>query len=272
MRIARVAITALLSALAAAATASAADRLSAVVDAQDLPRLRSGAVLTDGLARGRPLRLAPAVSSADIIAADVKAMDPSVGAELLQVIRGNGPLLDSPSGMLLLYNALHAVSTMKGITYYSVTRGRQMPLFLQSYVIPSPGQAGSPQPDPVFGEIPRQHDLYTLQEDTSFGRNTYAEHVEALDDHLYLKMENLTTISYLLVPIISPHNLVSHIVVVPAGTDLLFYGVSCLKSGFPLGDMNSRTQSMENRLAAIAGWLGQRMQAMTKAAGVSAGS
>ncbi|HTZ52605.1 MAG TPA: DUF6675 family protein [Spirochaetia bacterium] len=271
MRIVRVAITAALAALATAVSAAAGDRLSAFVDSRDADGLRRGEVLTAAVVHGVPLRLVPQVSSAAAISEEVKSMDPSVGAELLKVIRGSGPQLDSPAGLLLLYNTVHAVSTMKGITYYSVTRGKQMPLFLQSYVIPAPDQAGTPQPDPVFEVIPPRDDLYTLQEDTSFGRNTYAEHVAALADHLYLKTENLTTISYLLVPIVTPRNFVSHVVVVPIGRDVLFYGVSCLKSGLPMGDLKSRTQSMENRLAAVAGWLSKRMQGMPGAAAAAGG-
>ena len=246
--------------------ARADDPLSAYVDNQVLQSLRAGAVLKSGLVHSGSLMLIPSVTSAASISADVKGLDPSVGAELLQIIPGDGPALDSPAGVLSLYNALHAVSTMKGVTYYSVTRGKEMVLFLQSYVIPSPDKTSTPLPDPVYGELPRDHDLFTLQEDTSFGRNTYAEHVTVLPDHLYLKSENLTAIKFLLVPIVSPHNLVSHVVLVPAGRDLLFYGASCLRSGFPLGDMNSRTQSLENRLVALAGWLRTRMAAITASA------
>jgi len=246
--------------------AGADDPLSAYVGSEDLQSLRGGAVLKAGLVHGANLKLVPSVASAASISADVKGLDPSVGAELLQIIPGDGPALDSPAGMLSLYNALHAVSTMKGVTYYSVTRRKEMVLFVQSYVIPSPDKPASPLPDPVYIELQRDHDLFTLQEDTSFGRNTYAEHVSVLPDHLYLKSENLTAITFLLVPIVSPHDLVSHVVLVPAGKDLLFYGVSCLRSGFPLGDMNSRTQSLENRLVALAGWLKTRMAAITASA------
>lgn len=258
MRFILVAITMVLL----AESAAAADPLSAFVSSQDLQTLRAGNVLAAGLPRGEAPKLVPLVSSAAGISAEVKALNANVGAELLQIIPGDGPALDSPPGMLTLYNVLHAVSTMKGVTYYSVTRGREMVLFLQSYVIPSPDPAGSPQPDPVFSELPREHDLFTLQEDTSFGRNTYAEHVAALPDHLYLKSENLTTITFLFLPIVTPHNLVSYVVLVPAGKDVLFYGVSCLRSGVPLGDMKSRTQSLENRLVALAGWLKKRVAAI----------
>ena len=200
-----------------ALSVAAADPLSDYVGSRDLQSLRTGAVLKAGLARSGSLQLIPMVTSAAAISADVKALNPSVGAELLQIIPGDGPALDSPAGMLALYNALHAVSTMKGVTYYSVTRGKELVLFLQSYVIPSPDKSSSPLPDPVFSGLPTEHDLFTLQEDTSFGRNTYAEHVAVFPDHLYLKSENLSTITFLFIPIVTPHNLVSHVVVVPGG-------------------------------------------------------
>jgi len=267
MRFILAAITAAFLAL----SAGAADRLSTVLNGQDITGLKAGLVLRAGLVRGSALRLVPAVSSAVSIEADVTSLDPNVGAELLQIIPGHGPQMDTPSGMLALYNVLHSVSTMTGLTYYSVTHRKEMPLFLQSSVIRSPDQPGLPPPDPVFSQVLPEHNLFTMQEDTSFGRNTYSEHVAALPDHLYLKTENLTAITYLLVPLITPHNLVSHVVLVPVGKDVLFYGVSCLRSGLPLGDLNVRTLSMQNRLVALAGWLGERMKTVTAGGASAAG-
>ncbi len=147
---------------------------------------------------------------------------------------------------------------MKGITYYSVTRGRQMVLFLQSYAISAPFRSAQ-VPDPVFRDIPREDDLFTFQEDSSFGKNTYREHFAFRDDHLVVKMENLTTISFMLVPIIRPHNLVSQVILVPAGKDLLFYGVAYLRTGMPIGDHRGKEESLKNRLIAMASWLRSRL-------------
>ena len=76
-------------------------------------------------------------------------------------------------------------------------------------------------------------------------------------------MENLSTIRLLFIPFIQPQGLVSQVVLVPVGTDVLFYGVACIRTGMPLGDKSSRVQSMENRLTALAGWLEKRLSAGT---------
>ena len=254
MRIAAVAIQMLLLALPLRAD----DPLAAYVGAASLQDLRAGTTITAALAKDGTPSLLPAVSSHDAIARDVKDLAPSVGAEILRLIPGPGAAMDSADGKLLLYNAMHAVSTLKGVTYWSVTRGKEMVLFLDSSVISSPATRER-VPDPLFTEIPGTHDLFTFQEDSSFGKNTYAEHFAAQTDHLLVKTENLSTITFLFIPIIQPHGLVSQVVLIPAGTDVLFYGLAYIRTGFPLGDAASRVQSLENRLTALAGWLKKRL-------------
>jgi hypothetical protein len=256
MRIAAVAIQMLLLALPLRAD----DPLAAYVGAASLQDLRAGTTITAALAKDGTPSLLPGVSSRDSIVRDVKDPAPAVGAEILRIIPGPGAAMDSAAGKLLLYNAMHAVSTLKGVTYWSVTRRKEMVLFLDSSVISTPS-AREKVPDPLFTEIPDTQDLFTFQEDSSFGKNTYAEHFAARGDHLLVKSENLSTISLLFIPIIQPHGLVSQVVLVPAGTDVLFYGLAYIRTGFPLGDAASRVQSLENRLTALAGWLKKRLAA-----------
>ena len=250
----------------------AQDPLAAFVGSDTLQKLRAGASLKAGVPQSGTLSLLPAVSSRDSISAKVKDWGPTMGAELLRIIHGPGIEMDSPTGLLGLYNALHAVSTMKGMTYWSVTRGKQHVLFLQSYAISSPSSPDR-QPDPVFTEMPAAtQEVFTFQEDTSFGKNTYSEQFTALTDHLLVKTENLSAITFLLVPIIQPHGLVSQVVVVPSGKDVLFYGFACIRTGMPLGDRESRVQSLENRLVALADWLSTRLALQGANQGAGQGS
>jgi hypothetical protein len=256
MRIGAVAIQMLLLAL----PLHAADPFAAFVGSAALQNLRAGTTMTASLRDDGSLSLIPDVTSRGAITDDVKNLGPTVGAELLTIIPGPGAVLDSPAGQLLLYNQMHEVSTMKGVTYWSVTRGKEMVLFLDSSVISSPAQRDR-VPDPSFTEIPQSQEMFTFQEDSSFGKNTYSERFFAQADHLLVKTDNLSTITFLLVPIIAPHGLVSQVVLVPAGTDVLFYGLAYVRTGFPLGDKSSRVKSMENRLSALAGWLAHRLRA-----------
>ena len=265
MRLSVVAIIAGALVVCSAALASAADPLVSYVDAASLARLRSGQVIKAEMpANGAPTLL-PMLDAADPIRQDVRALGPTVGAELLAILPGGRAALDTPQGFLALSNALLAVSTMKGINYWSVSRGKETPLFLQSFAVES-AQSTEPIADPVLDAVPGQRDLFTLQEDNSFGKNTYAERFTATSAYVHVKTENLSAITFLLVPVVSPRGLVSHVIVIPAGTDALFYGLVYMKSNVPLGDRNHRVQSLENRLTAMAGWVNGRLAAARPAA------
>jgi hypothetical protein len=238
----------------------AADPLAALVGSDALVKLRAWVSLKASIPPEGNLSLIPAVTSRDSISAGIVELKPSVGAELLRIIHGPGMPMDAAAGLLVLYNALHAVSTMQGVTYWSVTRGKPQVLFLQSYAISAPSKPDRLL-DPVFTEVPAEHEMFTFQEDNSFGKNIFSEHFVARADHIIVKTENLSAITFLLVPIIKPRGLVSQVVVVPSGNDILFYGLACISTGMPLGDKESRVQSLENRLVALAEWLSTRLAA-----------
>jgi len=242
--------------------AGAEDPLLRYVAPDALEKLRAGKTLSSSIAPDGGLSLAPSVASRDEIAAVVKGRKPSLGVEVMRVVSNLPQPMDTPEGWLVLYNSLHAVSTMKGIPYYSVTRKTTHPLFSQSYAV-DPASKKDRIDDPVFDEIPASDVLFTLQEDGSFGKNTYEESFTRRDDHLIVTIENLTTISFLFLPVIQPRNLVSDVILIPSGTDVVFYGVSCLSTSFPLGDKHSREESLSNRLVAIGNWLTARLNAAT---------
>ena len=234
------------------------DLLARYVDPDSIAKLRAGSSVSSSVSPDGELRLVPSVTTKSSIAADVGSLHPTVGVEMLRLVPDLTGQMDSPEGWLKIYNALHAVSSMRGITYYSVTRGKTEVLFSKSFAISSPTERKMIE-DPVFTAIPEDDILYTWQEDNSFGGIPYQESFQYRTDHLAAKIENVSTITFLIFPLVTPHNLVSHVVVIPAGNDLLFYGVACLRTSMPIGDRHSREESLENRLIAMADWLKGRL-------------
>ncbi len=237
---------------------SAEDPLSRYFPEEALGKLRAGKVLSSSVQADYALSLVPAITTGDSIAAEVKSRRPSIGVEMSSIISGLPQLMDTKEGWLLLYNSLHAVSTMKGIPYYSVTRGKTQVLFTDAYVIDSADKKNRVA-DPVFSEIPPEDAVFTFQEDGTFGKNVYEESFLFKEDHLLVKIDNLTTISFLFLPLIQPRNLVSQVALIPSGNDVVFYGVSYLTTAFPLGDRTSREDSLKNRLTAMEHWLKTRL-------------
>ncbi len=238
----------------------AEDPFSRYFPPASLDRLRAGKTLVASVPSSDELTLAPALESRDAIAADIRSRQPSIGVEMTRIIGGLPQRMDTREGWLLLYNALHAVSTMKGIKYYSVTRSSSETLFTDSYVVDSVNGKHRVM-DPVATEVPAQDLIFTFQEDGTFGKNIYQESYSRNSDHLLVRIENITTIMLLFLPIIQPHNLVSEVALIPQGNEVAFYGVSYLTTSLPLGDRHSREESLKNRLVAMANWLTTRLGA-----------
>ena len=238
----------------------AADPLSGYLDAVSLQKLRAGASLTESIPTDGTLSLLPPAARGDGIAVNVKEVRPTMGVEMLRIIRGSIGPLDTPAGQLAIYNALHAVSTMQGITYYSVTHGKVQMLFTQSYAV-SDARGLQRIADPLFTEIPAEDVLFTFQEDSSFGKNSYQQIFWPRPGHLEVKTENLSVISFLGVPVVRPRNLVIHAALIPVGGELLFYGCTYIHTTLPVGDRRSRDESLRNRLTAITDWLQSRLSA-----------
>jgi hypothetical protein len=254
MRIVLVAIQTLLLGLPLSAQAGldrylAPDVLKGLTGEQPVIRVVGG----DGA-----LGLLPLVSSRDAVASEVRAGRPVVAVEVLRVLRGLRQPLDTEAGRLELYNQMHAVSTMKGLRYWSASRKEWRVLFTESFAIASP-KAVSPVADPVFSAIPAEDTLYSFQQDQSYGKNSYIQRFSAAPDHLLVRVENVSAVTVAFIPIIPSNGFVSRSILVPMGRDLLFYGVSYIRTSFPIGDRQAREQSLANRLIAMSDWLRARL-------------
>jgi len=147
---------------------------------------------------------------------------------------------------------------MTGIEYYSASRGYMRTLFYESYIIDSPDDRNR-LPDPVWQVVPEHDQLYIYQRDSSFGKNILQLDYRADGDAILLTMRNLTRMLYRgIVPAVGPEQLILHIVVMPVGDYLLFYGSSGADPIGLLGMEERARTSFHNRILALRNWyLGQ---------------
>jgi hypothetical protein len=205
-------------------------------------------------------QLIPNVSARNEIEARIRALELTVGTEVLAVYKIEDGDLDSPESRLRIYNILRSMSTMKGIQYYSASRERMRTLFAESYVVDGP-DGKKRLPDPVVDEIPAYSRLYALQEDLTFGENIYVTEFRYSGETYLLDSTNLTTMNYFFLRMVKPKNSVTLILLIPSGQELLFYGAVGAHTMNFLGLARSREDSFYNRLKAIYGWFGERMTA-----------
>ena len=234
-------------------SALAQESFSPYLAAETLAKLLNGSELRRSVGSGRTPELLPAIPLRERILRETASLGPTIGAEVLLLHSVNSAELESGPALLKLYNLLRSVSRMKGIEYYSMSWKRMRTLFLESYAVDDP-IVRNRLPDPLVEEIPPSAFLYILQKDLNFGQNLYRSEYLYEEGILALRNENLTPMRYLGMTLIPPMQSLTWLVLIPHGGDLLFYGLSCARTGRFLGLEKNAQDSFYNRLKAIYGW------------------
>ena len=106
----------------------------------------------------------------------------------------------------LLHN-FGAVSLWKGLQYWSVTHKRWKTMITDSYALSTP-QGGQRRADFTANEMAQGNVLYFEQDNNLTGKGTYRmQIVRASEDHIEIKIDNVSVIRYLLVPVLHPGDL-----------------------------------------------------------------
>ena len=153
-----------------------------------------------------------------------------------------------------LYNEVIALSTLKGIQYYSASRGTMRTLYETSSVIDSPS-GKKPLPDPVYSAPPAELTLFARQKDLTFGDNFYQYTYHPMPGALVFVQENLSSMTAGILPAVGKNKLRSVAAILDAGDSLLIYAVSMAKVAALPGIKNRMGDSFSNRAEAILQWV-----------------
>ena len=198
-------------------------------------------------------------------------LEPSVMVETLHIYTkppAAGKDAWSSQEEVNLYNGILALSTLKGLQYYSRSHGAMRTLYETSSVIDGPS-GNMPLPDPVYSEPPAELTVFARQKDSSFGDNVYQYDYHTAPGALIFIQKNLTSLTYGIIPAIRKNNLRSVFAVFDAGNYLLVYAVSMAKAASVPG-MNSRVgDSFANRANAIFNWFSDQADDAFRKAGNS---
>jgi hypothetical protein len=156
-----------------------------------------------------------------------------------------------------LFNGVLAISSLRGIQYYSASRGTMRTFYEYSRVIDSP-ESKQELPDPQYAEPPAGLSLYARQRDLSFGDNIYEYRYFAGFDSLIFVQRNLTALKVGLISAVGKDKLRSLVAVIDAGEGLLIYAVSLAETAALPGLGNRISSSFTNRAQAILDWFGSR--------------
>jgi len=152
-----------------------------------------------------------------------------------------------------LYNGILALSTLAGLQYYSISRGAMRTFYETSSIID--GQSTKkPIPDPVYSRPPARLTILARQKDLTFGDNIYQYDYYSEPGAFIFVQQNLTSLSYGIIPAISKNKLQSVAAVIDAGNFILAYIVSMSKAVSLPGMKERIGNSFANRSEALFNW------------------
>jgi hypothetical protein len=239
--------------LALGDVSGAEDQLEALVGKENKALLLGKGEVSHILKGDSNLLLFPALPERSGMQEAISTMKPNAGVEIQKLIVLSNPGCKDAACILAMYNRIRAISTLKGIEYYSATRKRMRIFYEDAYVIDSETDTKR-KSDPIVSEIPEKSRLLCFLSDSSFGQYICSIDYEKSASSISMRMRNLTQIWYLFIPIINPGNMQSYILLTPIDAGILFYGFSCIKGDDPMGIGQSRADSIYNRLIALFNW------------------
>jgi hypothetical protein len=216
--------------------------------------LQSGSVSETQL--GKPvLKLLPNLPELrQFVANSLAALEPSLAVETLYLYKKP----DSAAGWddsrrTALFNQMAAISTLTGIEYFSASRNTMRIFYEYSSVIESQSSK-KPLPDPVFDKPPAKYSLYARQKDLTFGDNIYRYDFTTSENALFFLQENMTSLTYGIIPAVGKNKLKSVMAVIDCGNSLLIYAVSMAKAASVPGMTERVGNSFRNRADAVYKW------------------
>ncbi|HWR12545.1 MAG TPA: DUF6675 family protein [Rectinemataceae bacterium] len=166
--------------------------------------------------------------------------------------------------MRVVSRILNSVHTMEGIEYWSASRRVMRTLYAEAYRIDSPSKR-SKLPDPLAPSSSSGDSqlFYAYLRDLTFGGNVMKYEVHVGAGFITMTNENVSTVKYYLLPLASPGNMKSGILIVPCSDGLLVHFLSTIDAS----DMLEKRvlESAGNKALAVLGWFAKE----TAAAGLT---
>ena len=243
--------------------------LEDVVGRETAARLRSAASpagampsITDVQLRSPSPRLLP--SQGDLrrlVLTSADQLNPNLFIENLSLYHKPAPhdsaAAWSETERAALFNQALALSSLAGIEYFSERRGVMRVFYEISHVIDSPANRNR-LPDPVYAHPPPDLRLYARQKDQSFGDNVYLFDYYTSTDALFFVQENVTAMSYGIIPAVSRGRYRSVIAVIDLGDSLLLYAATMARTASLPGLGDRIGSSISHRVDAVLKWFAAR--------------
>jgi len=206
------------------------------------------------------LGMAPRYAALErLLTANRNSVNPNIAVESLRLYKKPSAAGENwaASERTELYNGILAISTLKGLPYYSKSHNAMRILYESSTVIDGP-DSKNPRPDPVYNAPQTETAVYARQKDVNFGDNTYKFTYYADNSSFIVVQENVTALNYGILPVVDKNRLRSTVAIFDCGPYLLIYAASLAKTSLVPGMKQRAGESLNRKADALLSWFCQK--------------
>lgn len=202
------------------------------------------------------IALAPEGIDIAYLREEMARLDPDVCVESLSAVDLPPAIaaLPRPEREAAIGNVLRSISALKGIEYYSASRGKRRVLFEEAFVLASP-DADMPMPDPFRSAPPEREEFSAILKDSTFGKNTMRLEYRAANGTHSLSVTNLTAMKIGPVAAVKPGRFEIILSAREESGRILVYAFALARASALPGLRDKIRESTENRVYALLEWI-----------------
>lgn len=183
---------------------------------------------------------------------DLKKVNPTIGVEASFIIETDKEITDQE-----FMHMLSEISTMKGVKYFSASRGEVRVLFEESHRVARKDNQNK-LADAEFTGEPLSITIY--QQDPSFGGNYYSLDYTKSGNGYRMSMQNLNQMYYAVLPVVGEKSLAMEMYIEKHEGYIFFYGNCAVNAFTPFGMAGQVQASFYNRIKAISDWFSAKVK------------
>lgn len=208
------------------------------------------------------ISIAPEGADIGYLEGELARQDPDVCIESLSAVRLPRALSDLPSGerATAIGNRLRSISTLKGIEYYSVSRGKVRVLFEDAACVASAGSRERVA-DPLRDQLPDREEAFAFLKDSTFGGNDMRLEYRAGGLPLSMSVENLSAMKIGPITAVKPGRFEIVISIEDEGEWIVVYALALAKAQALPGLRGRIGESASNRIDAFLEWISSGLSA-----------
>jgi hypothetical protein len=182
---------------------------------------------------------------------EVRERQNTVLVESLIVVPG------APVSLLDIYNALSRVRDLRGRTYHSHTRNREVALFQEAARLRDGTRREAVADPPPAAAIPASETVYMNLRDNNFGTCFYRADFSLLERGVFYSLTNFKTIYYIVVPVIREDRFLAGFYIEPLAEGVLIYCAAVAEVSDFVAKRVDMPSAIEKRLGVFQGWVAE---------------